>query len=599
MRRLGLVLAVPALVLLASAWELATPESGPDIDPSSTPTSAPGSGAAPAPSSAEVRPDVRSGGLTFVDITRKAGIDFVHENGAAGGKLMPETLSGGGGFLDYDGDGLPDLLLVNGARWPGQVASSPPPRTTLYRNLGEGRFEDVSTEVGLDLTAYGQGFAAADYDADGDPDVFLTVLGENRLLRNDEGLFVDVTSNARLSGSAPGAEGAPGWSTAAQWLDFDRDGWLDLFVCNYLRWTPDTDVWSSRDGRTKAYAMPEQYDGERCYLYRGRGDGTFEDIGEAAGVAGHVGRALGIAMEDLNDDGWPDVLIANDLMPNFLFLNQGDGTFREEASRFGVAVDGQGAARAGMGIDVADVAGHGRLSVAIGNFRYEAVSLYTQQGPEHFEDLASAAGLAEPTVDLLTFGVLFGDFDSDGFQDLVLANGHVEPTIADHDLGSAFELPPQFFHNTGRGRFEELTEVVGSDFATPTVGRAVASADIDLDGDLDLLITVNGGRPRLLRNDLRTGAHWLRIRLRGAFPNRDALGGVVTVFAGGRRQRRMVRTGSSYLSQSETNPVMFGLGALTQADSVHVRWPTSGLVQRVGPMEADRTHEVVEAPLQP
>ena len=541
---------------------------------------------------AALEPPAASTEVRFADITAAAGIDFVHENGAFGEKWMPETMGSGGAFLDFDSDGRPDLLLVNGSRWPGhegdEVGRSAVSR--LYRNLGDGRFRDVTAEAGLDSRLYGMGVAVADYDADGDPDVYLTAVGDNVLLRNDDGRFTNVTAEAGVDGNSGRPGDPPAWSTGAAWLDADRDGWLDLFVCNYVRWTPETDLFTTLDGVTKSYATPQQYDGETCRLYRNLDGRRFADVTEEAGLLNNDGKSLGVAVEDFNDDGWPDLVIANDTYPNFLYLNDGDGTFTDVALRAGVAFDEVGRARAGMGIDVADVTSQGRLSIAIGNFSNEPVSLYTQIGRDLFQDLAGAARLTRATLEPLSFGLLFADLDLDGYVDLLVGNGHIEPGINAVQKEITFAQPLQLFWNNRRGQFVEVSEQVGTGFGEAMVARGLATADIDEDGDLDVLVTVNGGPPRLLRNDLPAGdARWLRIRLRGAFPNLDAVGAAVTVFAGDLVQRRMVRTGSSYLSQSEINPLLVGLGDRTRADSILVRWPTSGVVEQFGPAEAGET----------
>lgn len=537
--------------------------------------------------------------IPLLDVTRQAGIDFVHETGAFGLKWMPETMGSGGGFLDYDGDGWPDLFLVNSAEWPGHETPGTPATSWLYRNLGNGRFQDVSAETGVARATaglYGMGAAFADYDADGDPDIYVTAVGTNRLLRNEAGRFVDVTAEMSVHGNSGDPDDPPAWSTAAAWVDTDRDGWLDLFVCNYVRWTPETDLFTTMDGETKSYATPQQYQGETCRLYRNRNGGRFEDVTEAAGVLDPEGKSLGIAVADFNDDGWPDLVVANDTQPNFLYLNDGDGSFTNVGLQAGVAFDELGRARAGMGIDVADVTGQGRLSIAIGNFSNEPLSLYTQIGPTLFQDLAGSARLTRPTLLPLTFGLLFVDLDLDGYEDLVVGNGHIEPEIQRIHEEVTFAQSPQLFRNDQRGQFVELTREAGESFAEPIVARGVAASDWDRDGDLDLLVTVNGGPPKLFRNERPLDeTHWVRLRLAGRAPNPEAIGAVVTLYADGRAQRRMVRTGSSYLAQSETNPLLFGLGRSPRADSVHVRWPTRDETVRFGPFEAGRTYLIREA----
>ncbi len=539
--------------------------------------------------------DGASTAIHFTDITAAAGIAFVHQTGAFGNKWMPETMGSGGGFLDYDNDSWPDLFLVNGTEWPGHETAARRPTPRLYRNLGNGRFEDVTRRAGLEFSMYGMGAAFADYDADGDVDIYITAVGSNKLLRNDGGRFTDVTTPAGVDGNSGKSEDPPAWSTAAAWVDVDRDGWLDLFVCNYVRWTPETDLWTTMDGKTKSYATPQQYQGETCRLYANVKGRRFNDITERAGVHDPNGKALGVAVADFNDDGWPDLVVANDTYPNFLYLNKGDGTFTDIGVRAGIAYDEFGRARAGMGVDVADITGEGRLSIAIGNFSHEPLSLYTQIGAELFQDRAGLARLTRTSLLPLTFGVVFADFDLDGAIDLVVGNGHIEPGINAVQQEITFAQPPQLFRNDGRGQFTDISGAVGPAFTEPIVARGVATADIDRDGDLDVLITVNGAAPRLLRNDLPSeGVNWVKIHVKGKAPNRAAVGAVVTVYAGDLRQSRMVRAGSSYLSQSEINPLVFGLGALPRADSVTVRWPTSGAVHMLGVVCAGETRIVVE-----
>ena len=559
-------------------------------------------------------------GLRFTETAAEAGIDFEHENGAFGEKWMPETLGSGAAFLDYDVDGDPDLLLVNSDWWPGHEGSGDRPAQRLYSNLGDGTFEDRTAAAGLDVALYGMGVAVADYDGDGDPDIYLTAVGSNRLLRNDGGVFTDVTAQMAVAGDPPG--GPPAWSTATAWVDTDLDGWLDLFVCNYVRWTPETDLFTTIDGTTKSYATPQQYAGESCRLYRNEGgEAPFTDITHEAGVHNPEGKSLGVAVTDFNGDGWPDLVVANDTQRNFLYRNDGDGTFTDIAVRAGVAFNESGRARAGMGIDVADLSGDGRWAIAIGNFAHEPLALFTRIGDDLFQDRAGAARLSRPTLVPLTFGVAFADFNLDGAPDIVAANGHIEPGISAVRREQAFAQRPQLFLGVGGGggpvgagaatgadagagpmarpragsaTFRDVSDAVGADFREALVGRGVATADIDGDGDLDLLMTVNGGRPRLFRNDLE-GAAGIGVRLEGAPPNRDALGALVTVHADGRVQRRFVATGSSYLSQSALSPLIFGIGGASAADSMLVRWPGTGRVTRTGTVAAGTVVTVREA----
>ncbi len=553
----------------------------------------------PDPAYSAPRPATTDDGATatrlhFTEVAAEAGIDFEHSTGAFGEKWMPETLGSGAAFFDYDGDSLPDLLMVNSDWWPGHERPGDRPTQRLYRNLGGGRFEDRTVAAGLDLSLYGMGAAVADYDGDGDTDVYLTAVGPNRLLRNDGGRFTDVTGSRGVDGDPPG--GGPGWSTAAAWVDVDLDGWVDLFVCNYVRWTPETDLFTTIDGTTKSYATPQQYEGQSCRLYRNPGgSGRFVDITDAAGVNNPDGKSLGVAVTDFNDDGWPDLAVANDTQRNFLYRNEGDGTFTDIAVRAGVAFDEAGRARAGMGIDIADLTGDGGWSIVIGNFAHEPLALFTRIGDDLFQDRAGAARLARPTLIPLTFGVAFADFDLDGTLDVVAANGHIEPGIGAVRREQAYAQRPQIFLGGGAGAFIDASDLVGADFREPVVGRGVATADIDGDLDLDLLITVNGGAPRLYRNDQPAPAG-IGIRLAGAPPNHEGLGALVTVHSPGRTQRRFVSTGSSYLSQSSLQPLIFGLGEAEAADSIVTVWPGGGRTTRIGPVSAGELVTVQERP---
>ncbi len=502
--------------------------------------------------------------VAFVDVTAEAGIDFVHANGATPLKWLPETMGSGILMLDHDGDGDLDLLF------PSRGAAR------LYRNEGGWRFTDATEGSGLDARGHGMGGAVADYDADGDPDVYLTCGDGNALYRNDGGRFARVPG-APTGGAWGDAKGEfPSWSTGAAWLDADRDGDLDLFVVNYVRWAPHRDVHAELVEGEKAYTRPQLYEGDGPRLYLQEAGGGFRDATEGSGLdrTTVAGKSLGLCLDDFDGDGWTDVFVANDTVQNFLFLATGPARWREAAVEAGVAYDDAGAARAAMGIDSADPRNDGRLAIAVGNFSDEPVSLFAvARGGKAllFRDEAAVAGLAEPTRLPLTFGVLFCDVDLDGQRDLVLANGHIEPSIGKLKRELLYAQAPQLFRNVGDGRFRDVSAAAG--FARPIVGRGLAAGDLDGDGDLDLVFTANGGSPLVLRNDLPAGArHALRLRLRQpGTRNPDALGAAVLVRAGGVVQRGVVRTGSSYLSQGD--PVLtFGLGAATEAE-VTVLWP--------------------------
>ena len=513
--------------------------------------------------------------IQLTEVTNASGIDFHHVNGAFGQKWMPETIGSGGGFLDYNRDGWPDIFLVNSTFWPGHGSAGTAPGPALYANNKDGTFTDVSSASGLDFSIYGMGCSFADFDADGDLDIYITAVGNNMLLQNNNGVFRDVALQMGVTGNDPGLDSFPTWSTGAAWVDVDRDGWLDLFVDNYVQWSPETDIYTTRDGKTKSYATPNIYRGETCRLYRNiRGQG-FEDITEEAGIYNQEGKSLGVAIADFNDDNWPDIVVSNDTQPNFLYINKGDGSFENRAVVYGIGYDENGRARAGMGVDIADVANDNKLAIAIGNFSQEPLSLYTQTGGDLFQDRAGAAQLTRASLLQLTFGIHFADLDNDGFVELIAANGHIEPEINGVQQNITFEQRPQIFYND-RGKFIDISDQVGESFQTPLVGRGIATADIDRDGDLDLLLTVNGGSPRLYRNDSRSENNYISLQLRGKGPNLNALGAKIAVWNDGIRQYRMLNSGSSYLSQSDIGTVIIGTGRHQKADSISVTWPASG-----------------------
>jgi hypothetical protein len=518
----------------------------------------------------------------FVDVTAQAGLYFTHNSGAYGGKLLPETLGSGCAFLDYDGDGWQDILLVNGMDWPGHTQR----RSTLklYRNNRNGTFSDVTKAAGLDVELYGMGVAAGDFDNDGYPDIFITCVGQSRLFRNTgKGTFVDVTRTSGLAGRA-------GFSTSALWVDFDRDGRLDLFVCNYVKWTPEHDVFCSVDGAKKSYCTPEAYRGDTCWLFHNRGNGTFEDVTETSGIFDTSSKSLGVAMIDA--DGWPDLFVANDTQPNKLYRNQRNGTFKDVAVDAGVAFSADGKARAGMGADAGDFDGSGRAGLAVTNFDNEMIGLYRPIGGGRFEDVAVRAGIGAVSRGTLGFGCVFADVDLDGALDLLVANGHIDATVREIPGHAGYAQPAQLFLNQGGGAFHDVAAAAGGGFNAPRVGRGLAVADFDRDGDADVLMTTNNGPAVLFRNDQAGGRRSLRLTLTGTKSNRDAIGAVVRVFHGGTSQSRMVKSGSSYLSQSEL-PVTFGVGARDVVERVVVTWP-SGATQEFKNVVAGREYLCVE-----
>jgi hypothetical protein len=525
-----------------------------------------------------------SPGVRLVDVTAPAGLQFRHNSGAYGGKLLPETLGAGCAFLDYDADGWQDILLVNGMDWPGHKRQ----RSTLrlYRNNRNGSFSDVTRSAGLDIEMYGMGVAVGDWNNDGFPDLLITCVGQNRLFRNTgKGSFVDVTR-------ASGLDGRAAFSTSALWFDFDRDGLLDLFVCNYVRWSADHDVFCSTDGKQKSYCTPEAYRGDTCWLFRNRGDGTFEDVTARSGVFDTSSKSLGVAMLDMDGDGWLDLFVANDTQPNKLYRNMRNGTFKEVGVEAGIAFSVEGKARAGMGTDAAYFNNSTTPSLAVTNFDNEMIGLYRTAGSGTFEDIAMPTGLGAASRNTLGFGCLFADCNLDGTLDLLVANGHIDETVRNIRGHVGYAQPPHLFVNGSKDTFVDAAAGAGDAFATPRVGRGLAVGDFDRDGDLDILMTTNAGPAVLFRNDLAAANRSLRFKLVGTTSNRDAIGAVVRIFHDGTYQTRMVKSGSSYLSQSEL-PVTFGVGGRDRVERVVIAWP-SGKLQEFTDVTAGRAYQCTE-----
>ncbi len=512
----------------------------------------------------------------FEDVTEAAGVRAVHTSGATGRKWYPETFGSGVCVTDVDGDDRPDLLFVTGRPWEGGETRA---GVSLYRNRGDGRFADITASSRVKFTSYGMGCAAADYDNDGREDLLLTGYGGTALFRNVDGArFEDVTAAAGLT--------VTGWSTCAVWFDADADGHLDVFVCRYVQWSPETDLACTLDANTKVFCGPDPYPPSTSRFFHNRGDGTFEDATEAAGFA-KPAKALGAALLDVDGDGRVDLFVANDQVPNSLFRNHGDGTFEDWSARLAATPGRFGMARAGMGVDVDDSSPGG---IVIGHFMGEGLGLYRRDADGRWRDQARRAGVFDASQAFLTFGAAFTDADLDGWPDLVTANGHVDVELVRRLEGATTDRErPLFFRNLGDGTYAETAAQVG--LTALFVGRGLATADLDLDGAPDLIFTENNGPARLYRNRLLTG-HWLRVRLKGVTSNRDGIGAVVTVTTNGRPQTRMVRTGSSYLSQSE-RPPLFGLGSATSAETVVIRWP-SGVIDRLAAVRADQRLTVVE-----
>ena len=513
----------------------------------------------------------------FVEVTDEAGISFVHESGAFGEKYLPETMGSGVVFFDADGDGDQDLLFVNGRRWPGRREGTAP-TAAFYRNRGDGTFEDATAGSGFDEALYGLGAAAADYDGDGDQDLYLAALGPNRLLANDgRGRFRP----------APEAEAVAheGFSSGAVWFDADRDGDLDLFVLNYVEWSIEKDIFCALDGKNKSYCTPESYRGASAVLYRNDGPSGFTDITEEAGLFEPRGKGLGVAVFDYDDDGLPDLAVANDTQPNYLYRNLGGARFEDTGMLAGIAFAENGAARGAMGIDASDYDGDGLPDLVIGNFSNEMVSLYHNEGLGFFIDQAPVSEIGRTSLLTLAFAAFFFDYDLDGRQDVFVANGHVENDIAAVQQRVRYRQPPHLFRNLGGGRFEERTDA-SPDLAVPMVARGAAFADIDGDGDLDLAVSENGGPGRLFRNDGGERNGWVGFRLRGSDSNRDGIGAKITLTIEEdgveRAETRIVKNASGYASQSQLE-VVFGLGPAGQAREAVVAWPSGAETRLANP----------------
>ncbi|HWP84299.1 MAG TPA: CRTAC1 family protein [Terriglobia bacterium] len=507
--------------------------------------------------------------VTFSDVTAAAGIKFTHNAGKAGKKYLPETLGSGGAFLDADGDGWLDLFLVNSRSWtPGGRKSLP----ALYRNNQKGGFTDITAGSGLDVELYGMGVAIGDYDNDGRQDLYLTALEGDRLYHNEGGgKFRDVTKQAGINNA--------NFGTSAAWLDYDRDGKIDLFVANYVQWSQKNDLWCSLDGATKSYCTPESYKGTSSKLYRNLGGGKFEDASAKAGVNDPTSKALGVAVLDYNGDGWVDLFVANDTQPNKLYRNNKNGTFTDEGLVAGVAFGEDGIARGAMGVDAADYSGTGRPSLVVGNFSNQMLGLYHNEGGGLFVDEAPMSTVGRASLLTLAFGTFFFDYDLDGLLDIYVANGHIEEEIERVQPKVKFAQPPHLFRNLGKGKFEEVTARMGAAFSAPRVARGAAYGDYDRDGDLDILVTTNGGPALLFRNDGGNRNNWLSVRTVGTQANRDGLGAVVRVESPSGKQWNMVRSGSSYCSDSD-HALTFGLGRDTMVRSLEIEWP-GGQKQRL------------------
>ena len=524
--------------------------------------------------------------VRFTNITKDAGIDFVHVNGATGNKYLPETMGSGVAIFDFDGDGYEDLFFVNGTHWPGSNKKTSP-SSVLYHNQGDGTFEDVTNSVGLDREAYGMGVAIADYDEDGDRDIYLTALGPNLLFRNNGNhSFTEIGADVGVDHN--------GFGSSATWLDFDNDGDLDLFVLNYVEWSIEKDLFCALDGKNKSYCTPESYQGASAVLYRNEGSGDFKDVTQEVGLENPRGKGLGVAAIDFDQDGWVDLAIANDTQPNYLYHNQ-KGSFVDVGVLSGIAFGENGAARGAMGIDTSDYDSSGRQSIVIGNFSNEMVSLYHNEEHNFFIDAAPVSELGRNSLLTLAFGTFFFDYDLDGWLDIFVANGHVENDIQQVQQRVSYEQPPHLFRNEGLGIFREVTGKVGSSLSQPLAARGAAFGDIDRDGDLDLVISTSGGPAHLFRNDGGNTNHWISFRLHGTSSNSEAVGARILLTTSERTETRIVKSATGYCSQNQL-PVIFGLGKKTEIDRVKIIWP-SGVEQELFFSDIDQVHDITEPPI--
>lgn len=515
----------------------------------------------------EPQPTRPSGPIQFTDVTSQAGIHFTYNSGAFGKKYLPETMGPGVCAIDYDNDGWQDILLVNSMDWPGHKTGKSFP--ALYHNNKDGTFTDVTRQAGLAVEMYGLGCTVGDYDNDGYDDIYISAVGSGHLFHNlHNGKFADVTAKAGVA--------SPGFGVSAAWFDYDNDGKLDLFVGHYIKWSEKTDQYCSLTGKGKSYCTPEAYKGESSELFHNRGDGTFENVTKRAGLLDNTSKALGIALVDYDNDGWMDLLVTNDTQPNKLYHNNHNGTFTDVGVAAGIAFSDAGTTRAGMGTDAADYDNSGQQSLVIGNFANEGMALYHNDGSGLFTDQAPRNGISRWTMQSLTFGAFFFDYDLDGKPDILAVNGHVADDITQLQPTIKYAQSPQIFRNEGDSKFEDVTSRLGSAIQQPIVGRGAAYLDYDNDGDLDLVLMNNRGTARLLRNDNGNENDVLRVKTVGTKSNRDGIGAKVTVKTdAGQRMLAMVKSGSSYLSQSEL-PLTFGLGkpGTVKSMNLEIVWPS-------------------------
>ncbi|HEX6802287.1 MAG TPA: CRTAC1 family protein [Terriglobales bacterium] len=526
-------------------------------------------------------------GVTFVDVARPAGITFTHDNAASPQKYLIETMGSGCGWIDFDQDGLLDLYLVNGAA-TNVYKPAHPLRSALYRNNGDGTFTDVTEKAGVGADGlFGMGAAVGDFDNDGFPDLLVCGYGRCILYHNNgNGTFTDVTSRA-------GVANAGRWASSAAWFDYDNDGRLDLVIANYVDWSPERNFYcGDRGPGMRSYCHPDDFNPEPPTLFHNNGDGTFTDVSKASGLAAKPGNGLGVVAFDYDNDGWQDIFIANDHMPNSLFHNNRNGTFSEVGYVAGVAVSADGQFEAGMGTDAADTTNDGRMDLVVTHLDMQLARLYQNLGDGTFEDATARSKLGYSTFHMSEFGTKLFDYDNDGWRDLFMANGHVLDNIQRYHAEVSYAEPKLMFRNKGGGIFENVSDHLGADFVLPRVSRGAAVGDFDNDGDLDILINNCGQAPQLLRNDGGNNNHWLEILLIGTKSNRDGVGARVKLVAGDLVLYDQRKGGMSY--QSAQDPRLhFGLGQPTKIDSIEVQWP-SGMATKLGGMKCDQIIAIQE-----
>ncbi len=523
----------------------------------------------------------------FTDIRKAAGIDFVQDSTESSEKYYLETMGTGVGWIDYDQDGLMDIYFVQAGATDAYKPAKPL-RSALYHNNGDGTFTDVTAKAGVGGEGhYGQGVAVGDFDNDGFPDLYVTGYGRAILYHNNgNGTFTDVTAKA-------GVADAGQWSTSAGWFDFDKDGWLDLVVTNYLDWSPQNNLWcGERAAGYRAYCNPNNYKGQRIKLYRNNHDGTFTDVSDKSGVGLPEAKGMGVVLADLNNDGWTDIAIANDTWPNFYFQNNHDGTFSDESLLSGIAASEDGRYEAGMGIDAADMDGDGLLDVYITHLDFELNRLYHNNGDGTFTDVTYSSGIGNKAITMSGVAAKFVDYDNDGWPDIVQANGAMVDNVALYHSEVTYKEPLLMFHNLGSGHFEKTSEAMGPDFMRPVAGRGLATADFLNDGAMGIAVICRGESPELLRNDGGNANHWLEVLLIGTKSNRDGIGASLKLTSESMVQVQQAKGGSSYMSSSDPR-IHFGLAGHTKADSLVITWP-SGHVDKLMNLPADQIIAVRE-----